>query len=440
MRAATRARHPSGAGDLTERMHPRGVVLRVAVVIGLAELGFATVIPLLPLHLTERLGASVKLVGVVVAAFALTETFLKTAWGSVADRLGRRPMIMGGLVVSSLAPLLMSVLRQAWLFVPLRVIDGAGSSALWPAASAIIADTTPSHRRATAMGVLNMFFLAGLACGPVLGLFVVGFSGSYTAGFYVAAVVLLAAAVVAAFTLRGLGQTHLPPGRRGSAAEAEHASDADVVGYHGTAPNPELEDVVEEARRVPLLGVMLVVAFVQMFGAGLLAPILVIYAKRIVGLSEQMIGTLFLALMLTVALASLLAGHLADRWGKMRSVSLGMVLGSLGLWLLPLSPRLTLLAVSAVLLGLSYALSTPAWHALISELAPPGRTGMAMGASQTAQGLGLVLGPLLGGLMWDTLGHRAPFLGAAALLTTGTVVLLLARRRLVGASGPARLR
>jgi MFS family permease len=80
--------------------------------------------------------------------------------------------------------------------------------------------------------------------------------------------------------------------------------------------------------------------------------------------------------------------------------------------------------VAAVLLGLSYALATPAWHALISELAPPGRIGLAMGASQTAQGLGLVLGPLLGGLMWDTMGHRSPFLGAAALLTFGTLVLL----------------
>ena len=424
MRVAVPPRQATSAAEVAARMRPRGVVLRVAVVIGLAELGFATVIPLLPLYLTERMGASVKLVGAVVAAFALTETFLKAAWGSVADRLGRRPMIMAGLVVSSIAPLLMSVLRQAWMFIPLRVIDGAGSSALWPAASAIIADTTPPHRRATAMGALNMFFLAGFAFGPTLGLYVVGFTGSYTAGFYLAAIVLLIAAAVAAFTLRGLGQTHLPP------------SDVDIVGYHGTAPNPELEAVVEEARRVPLLGVMLVVAFVQTFGAGLLAPILVIYAKRIVGLSEQMIGTLFLVLMLTVALASLAAGHLADRWGKMRSVSVGMVMGSLGVWLLPLSPRLTLLAASAVLLGVSYALSMPAWHALVSELAPPGRTGLAMGAAQTAQGLGLVLGPLLGGIMWDTLGHRSPFFGAAALLTVGTAVSLLAMYRLARGSAP----
>jgi MFS family permease len=420
---------PGAASELrgrgpAARPGPNGIILRVAAIIGLAELGFATVIPLLPLHLTEHLGASVKLVGVVVAAFALTETFLKTAWGSVADRLGRRPMITFGLLLSSVAPMLMSVVRQAWLFVPLRLIDGAGSSALWPAASAIIADTTPPHRRATAMGALNMFFLAGLAFGPSLGLFVVALFRSYAAGFYLAAALLFTAGLLAAVALRDLGHTHL------------EVSTEDVVGYHGTAPNPELEAVVEETRRVPLLGVMLVVAFVQMFGAGLLAPILVIYAKRIVGLSEHMIGTLFLVFMLVIALVSLAAGHLADRWGKMRAVSTGMIVGSLGLWLLPLSPRLTMLAASGLLIGVGYALSTPAWNALVSQLAPPGRVGLAMGASQTAQGLGLVLGPLLGGLMWDTLGHRAPFLGAAALLTVGTAVLLWGMRRVARGGAP----
>ena len=126
--------------------------MRAALIVGLAELGFATVIPLLPLHLTERLGASVKLVGAVVASFALVETVFKTAWGSLADRIGRRPTMIAGLVLSSLAPLIMSVLRVPALFIPLRLVDGIGSSALWPAASAIIADTSPRERRATAMG------------------------------------------------------------------------------------------------------------------------------------------------------------------------------------------------------------------------------------------------------------------------------------------------
>lgn len=391
-------------------------VLRTAMVVGLAELGFATVIPLLPLYLTERLGASVKLVGAVVASFALVETVFKTAWGSLADRIGRRPTMIAGLVLSSLAPLVMSVLRVPILFIPLRLVDGIGSSALWPSASAIIADTSPPDRRATAMGALNMWFLAGLALGPALGLYVVGFTGNYASGFYLASFLLASSALVGIGTLRGVPD-------HGAAAPT-----GTVVGYHGVAPKPHLSDVVESARLSPLLFVMFMVAFVQMFAVGLLAPIMVIYAKRVIGLPEHLIGTLFLLLVLSVAAASVPAGRLADTKGKRRTVAGGMVLGSAGMWVLQSAPSLGVLTVGAIMLGGSYALASPAWHALVSRLAPPGRIGLAMGASQTAEGLGLVLGPLLGGVLWDALGHRAPFVAAAILLTAGTVVLLISLR------------
>ncbi len=387
------------------------------MIFGLAELGFATVIPLLPLYLTERLGASVKLVGAVVAAFALVETIFKTAWGSVADRIGRRPTIVAGLLLSSLAPLMMSVLRMPVLFIPLRVIDGIGSSALWPGASAIVADASPPSRRATAMGTLNLFFLAGLALGPALGLFVVGFTGNYASGFYLASFLLASAALLAIALLRGVPE------------HGEAAPSGTMVGYHGLAPQPHLSEVMESARLSPLLLVMFMVAFVQMFAVGLLAPISVIYAKRVVGLPEQLIGTVFLVLVLSVAVASVPAGHLADSWGKGRTAAWGLALGAAGLWVLQTAPSLMVLGGASVMLGASYALTSPAWHALVSELAPPGRIGLAMGASQTAEGAGLVLGPLLGGVLWDTLGHRAPFVAAAILLTIGTAVLLISLRR-----------
>lgn len=387
------------------------MVFRISLVLGLAELGFATIIPLLPLHLTERLGASVRLVGVVVASFALVETMAKTVWGTIADRVGRRPLIITGLLLASVAPLLMSALRIPVLFVPLRLVDGTGSSALWPASAAAIADTSPVERRATAMGTLNSFFLAGLALGPSLGLLVVGFTGSYRVGFYTASAILAGAAVLAAILLRGID-------------DRPHYSHPDDV-----VVNPNLGEVIASARMSPTLLAMLVVAFVQMFGVGVLAPILVIYAKRVIGLSEHLIGTLFLAAVLTVAVASVPAGRLADRVGKVPAVVWGMVVATAGMWLLPLTIQPVWLVVAAALMGIGYTLSSPAWHALVSELAPPGRVGLAMGAAQTAEGIGLVLGPLLGGVLWDTVSERAPFVATAIVLTLGTTILLVAIRR-----------
>jgi MFS family permease len=390
---------------------PRSL-LRVASVVGVAELGFATVVPLLPLYLKERLGASASLVGAVVATFAAVETIFKTTWGSLADRVGRRPVIVSGLVLSSTAPIIMTLLRSAWLFIPLRLLDGMGSAALWPVAAASIADKAAGAHRATAMGALNMFFLSGLALGPALGLYVSALLGGYIFGFYLASALLLTAAALAALSV---GDAH----RSAPAAHPERAPTA-----HPERAPASTGGFLRAVRRSPRLLSMLVVAFVQMFGIGLLAPILAIYAHEVVRLSDQMIGTLFLVIVLAVALASVPGGRLADRVGRPRTVIWGMVLASAGMWLLPFAARdrLPLLGLAALLLGGSYAVSSPAWLALMSEAAPRGAMGMTMGASETAQGAGLIIGPLLGGVLYDVLGPRTPFLASAALLTAGAVL------------------
>jgi len=392
-----------------------GAIVRISLIIGIAQLGFATIFPLLPLHLTEQLGASVKLVGVVVATFALVETFFKTALGGITDRYGRRLVMVAGLLLSSVAPIVMSVLRVPVFFVPLRLVDGLGSAALWPAAAAAVADGTTADRRATGMGTLNLFFLGGLAVGPSLGLFVSGFAGHFRAGFYLASGLLALAAVLAIIVFPR--DYHAP------------AVGASFVGYHATLPPQPLRSVLEASRASPLLFSMYLVAFVQMFGLGLLVPIAAIYAKRVVGLSEHAIGILFLAIVAAVATATVPAGRLADRIGKPPLVAAGMVIGSIGMWMMPLGTRLAELIPAAVLLGTSYALTAPAWLALVSELAPAGRLGLAVGASETVQGLGLVLGPLLGGFLWDGFGPRAPFVASATVLTIGTVIAIGAFRR-----------
>lgn len=385
-------------------------LLRIVAIVGMAELGFATVVPLLPLYLKERLGASATLVGLVVATFAAVETVFKTTWGSLADRIGRRPVIVGGLLLASAAPVLMTLLRSAWLFVPLRVIDGMGSAALWPVAAAAIADRTEGERRATAMGTLNMFFLSGLALGPSLGLFASGFLGGYKWGFYLASLLLLGAAGLAALSFRD-GEPH-----RGT--------------HRHEPPGASASGFIRGIRQSPLLLSMLLIAFVQMVGVGLLVPILVIYAHEVVQLSDQLIGTLFLVMVLAVAVASVPGGRMADRIGRPRTVLWGMVMASAGMWLLPFAGRgnLPVLGAAAVLLGGSYAISSPAWLALMSEAAPRGSTGMVMGASETAQGAGLVIGPLVGGILYDGFGPQTPFVASAALLTVGTVLAFVVLR------------
>ncbi|MDR7523211.1 MAG: MFS transporter [Armatimonadota bacterium] len=382
-------------------------VWRIVAIVAIAQLGYATILPLLPLYLTERLGASVKLVGAVIATFALVETFFKTAWGGLADRLGRRPVMIIGMILSAAAPLLMAVLRTPLLFVPLRVVDGMGSAALWPSAAAAVADVTTSQRRATGMALLNLAFLGGIAAGPSLGLFVAGFAGDFRAGFYLASGLLLLAALLTGALL----PADPPDGHAGSRGA-----------YGNPARRASPAALAASFRASPVLLALFLIAFVQMFGAGLLVPIAAIYAKQVAGLTEHAIGVLFLVITASVALTTIPAGRIADRLGRAPLVIAGTVLGALGMWLIPFSRHLTWLAAGGILLGSSYALTMPAWLALVTERAPQGSLGLAVGASETVQGMGLVLGPLLGGLLWDTLGPQAPFIASAAALSAGALL------------------
>jgi MFS family permease len=284
---------------------------------------------------------------------------------------------------------------------------------MWPAAAATMIDRTEGGRRATAMGALNMCFLSGLALGPTLGLFVAAFFHKYVAGFYVASGLLLTAGVLAALTFQDSSPAHRPTA--------------------ASAPRRTLTDWARtffRVRRSPTLLVMLLVGFVQTAGIGLLTPILVIYAHEVVGISDQGIGIVFLVIVLAVAAASVPGGRLADHIGRQRVVIWGMIMAAIGMWLLPFAQRgnFAILTGAAVLLGGSYAMSSPAWLALMSDAAPAGGTGMAMGASETAQGAGLIVGPLLGGVFYDHLGPRSPFVASAILLTAGMILAVLVLR------------
>jgi MFS family permease len=259
--------------------------------------------------------------------------------------------------------------------------------------------------------------------GPSLGLFVAGLAGDTRAGFYLASGLMMLAALLTVLAFpRDAAVLDTDP-RFGS-------------GHAGVRP-PYGHAIAESLRGSPALFSLYFIAFVQMFGVGMLVPIAVIYAKQIVGLTEHAIGALFLAVTVSVAIATLPAGRLADRLGRDRLVLAGMVLGALGMWLIPFSRHLAWLVIAGVLLGGSYALVIPAWLALVTDLAPQGRLGLAVGASETVQGLGLVLGPLLGGLLWDGFGPRAPFVASAAALTTGAVLAAAALRRWRATAPPA---
>jgi MFS family permease len=410
------------------RRHP--VLLRLAVLALLAELGYAIIVPTLPLYLSEALRAPVSLIGWVVGAFAVVETLCKAPFGALGDRIGRRPLIVGGLAVSAVTPLLMTLIHQPWLFVPLRALDGGGSAALWPAVLATVGDEVDEAERASGMALFNVTYMVGLGLGPWLGLQISHFTGTRSAALYTASALLATAALAAALLLRGGLPHHARSSPAGPGTPPVPVGDTRADEGHPLSLSAALQGMVEAARARPAMRILFLLGFVQQFAVTLLTPILVLYAHRQVGLSDARISHLFLIPALAIGLLALPMGRLADRISKLAAIQWGFALSTLALALVPRVHSVPALAALATLSGLAFVLAEPAWLALVTTLAPPGGRGAALGGVGAAQGFGFMLGPVVGGHLYQGVDPAAPFLLCAALLLTCLLLVTAARNRL----------
>jgi DHA1 family multidrug resistance protein-like MFS transporter len=396
------------------------VLLRMALVVLLGEIVLAAVNNFaLPFYVNKDLGQPMRVVGVLISTFLVAEMLLKLPAGHLSDRYGRRYFISFGVAACAATPLVVCAIpTQAFLAAPLlvylallptRIMDGAGSAALWPPLFASVPDHIPSERCGVAMSVMNTAYIAGLMLGPALASLAMKVAGALhqpewlgKAPFVMAAVFAVAAAIVA---WRLPAQRTAPP------------SGSQVAG------------AVLPPFRVAL--VVIAITFCDMFATAILAPYILPYISRLGGVEPSNVGFLMLLLVIPAAVLGMPIGHLSDRWPRRRVVQLALLTAAAGLWAAPLARNLPELFAAAGVVMLGFMFGLPSWLALITDLAPAGASGRVMGLMATAQGFGAFLGPFVGGVLWDR-EIRLPFYVAAVMLTLSACVALIFLGKLLG--------
>ncbi len=412
------------------------MLLRMALVVVLAEVMFAVVNNYaLSFYVLGNLGLPGRVLGTVISTFLITEMLLKFPAGHLSDRYGRRHFATLGLAVCVGTPLAVCGLPTAALalspvllyavLLPLRVVDGAGSAAVWPPLFASVPDHVPREQRGIAMSVMNTAYIVGLGLGPAL-------AGLSMKAARVAGHPDWAGkapfALAAAFAIAGAAVAWTLPGQR--------THQEDEGGGNGSALPP-----------LRVIGVVIAVTFSNMFAIATLAPYLAPYLSQIGHIDPSDVGLLMLLLVLPAAALGMPIGHLTDRWEKRRVVQASLCVTALGLWIVPLAPSLLLMGLSSLLVLFGFMFGLPAWLALIADLAPQGGSGKVMGIMATAQGAGAALGPYVGGMMWDRdpSHHHLFFLAAAVLTVSSLIALIFIGRQTAGprpaeAETPARSR
>jgi len=382
---------------------------------GFAELGYVTLnISAMPVYLRDTIGLGESTVTAVGSMFLLTEAIFRAPMGMLSDRLGRRRLMLVGPSLTVFTALATVLVHHPVWFLLLRALDGIGAAMLWPAAYAAIGDTVPPERRSWAMSFLNMTYMAGIALGPLAGGLANDLTGAKTASFYlVAGLFAIAVLIIGRFYPRDHHEAHA------------HA-------------NPEKGEFSLRAffGAVRLVPGHLLLAFVVFFGTGLVMLLVKLYAMDEFQISETVFGLGLVFPALLIGALSVPIGHWSDRIGHIPSVRLGLAGGALVMWaiVLPAKPHPLLVLLAAGLGALSFVLALAAWMAELSEVYPE-RRGIVLGAAGTAQGIGSILGALLGGVLYEhvslTLGdwhipsHRVPFIGCALMLTLGVLLSFL---------------
>ncbi len=379
-------------------------------------LGFLIVVPLLPLY-AKNLGATALEIGLMISVFALAQLSTSPLWGKLSDRRGRRPMLLLGISISTLAQLLFALACSTWalgrfdargligvLFLS-RLVQGAGG-ATTGVVQAYVGDTVAPEERAKALGWISAATSAGVMIGPALGS-LASLDRPSTPGLIAALLCLVNLLFARRF---------LPESR-------SHAARADSR-LHGTGSVRQrlLEVLAHPTRPVARL--------IWVYGLGMMAfmamnAILALFLQARFGFTEKSIGYVYTGIgSISLVMRSVVLGPAVRRLGEAGVLRAGLAALTLSFALQPLAPRLPLYCLALVLIPIGTALLFPATSSLVSRYSEPRELGTVMGVQQAYGGIARLIGPIWAGAAFESIGPGAPF-WIASVLAFATLLFAL---------------
>ena len=383
-------------------------------------MGLSLVMAFLGVYVVKERGYPAWLYGVIALVANLGQSLVNAWAGNLSDRIGRRPLITGALLVRALviAALGTQVLLHAplWSLALNMVLSSSLRGAFEPVAFALVSDVVTPDQRVAAFGLQRMGINLGWAIGPALGGLMSVFV-PYGAVFYVATVGLLVAALM---TMRVVDP--LVP-RRGAVPAASSA-------------DGNLAQAISDGVRDPVMAPLLVGTLLSALMHTQLFSTFAIFMSDHVHLDTDAVGLLYMANGIAVLALQVPAIALIQRIGGLRFLVGASLLQALGFFLVgPASGMLGALAAILVITA-SEVLLDPSHQTSIAQVADPARRGRAFGVVGFTQMIGVAFAPLLGGVLLDV-SDRHPIavwaciggIGVAQALAFAVFIRRLGRRR-----------
>jgi predicted MFS family arabinose efflux permease len=375
-----------------------------AVALDTALLGL--IAPLLP-EIEDRTGAGEGALGASLSAYALPVVLFSLPLGRVADSVGRRPLLISGLLLTAAGSALIAVSDSLPALMAGRAVQGTGSAASWIAALAVVSDLAPPGKRGESIGIALAATSIGSISGPALGGItadLLGFEAPFLIVCGVSAVVAVAVAVV------------FP--REERRAEAR----------------PPAWQTVVRAMRTGTGGAAIAIALAGPAVLGIVELVAPLDLDARLGLSSAVIGLLFALSIAVDAPLSPLGGRWGDRRGRLGPAMTGAVTTGVSVALLAALASTAGAALALALFGAGYSLAFAAAVPWLDEAFGELQRGLAYGVLNVVYAAGYAIGPLVAGVLLEVGSADLAYWLTAAACGLGAVVLASASRTLAPSS------
>jgi MFS family permease len=363
-----------------------------ATLLGLLAVG--AVLPVLPRYVKGPLDSGDVAVGVVIGCYAITGLLLRPVAGQIADGRGRRPTVMAGSLLATVAGLLYLIPAGVPGLIASRLVLGAGEGMVFTAGSAWIVDLAPEDRRGRVIGLYGLAVWGGLSLGPLIGELLLHAS-SYEAVWVFAAAAPFTGALIAYRT-------------RDPFTPRQERTRGPLIARESLRPGAALA--------LGSVGYAAVAGFV------------------VLHLDARGIGHgagVFIAFAATVVLTRLIGGDLPDRLGPARCALGAACVEAAGLLAIAFAQSIAVALAGAVAMGAAFSLLYPSLSLAVVSRVPEDRRGSALGTLTAFFDAGVGLGAPLAGAAAALWGYSASFgLGAtaAAIAATGIAFTMLPGR------------
>jgi len=353
----------------------------------------------------QLLGASVVYIGLFTAAFTAANATLSQKLGSLSDRIGRKKLIVAGLLVDVVLGTFTGLVGDWRLLLIIRVFNGVATAAVAAPSEASLVDQVPSKRRGEALGFYLTMSMIGFNLGPVFGgtiqflcenTFNMGLEWSYRFPFFIDSLLAGIALVLVWF---GVQETRTRQSVRTVAMQ-----DEEVALRPGIARS---------------MTILYITSIATGFAVGFIIPITVLYFSDIFNATSPQIGVI-LSLAGFVGLScNFFAGKISDKIGRKIVIALGSFPSRIATLVLPFAPDLVSATGISLFRSFGHNVAMPASRALQADLIPEPIRGKLFGRMRAFFSLGAILGPVLSTWVYDAYRYRTFNVGSLVIKRAG---------------------